>query len=317
MTPTAPSLADADDRPGYRHEAFLWDSPDEFLAVTVPFVREALDDGQRVMVALVDDQWEPLRQALGRRSARVRHVDIAEVGRNPARMIPVWRAFVAEDDRPLRGIGGSHWAGRRPEEVVEAQVHEALLNLALPARTELRLLCPYDAAALDPDTLDQVLRHHPELRQRGVSAPSTAWGGVDGARVLTDHPLERAPRDAERLTFAPGRLADVRRLATRHALRAGLAPDRADDLALAVSEVASNSIDHGGGGGVVRVWRDGAAFVLQVTDAGRLADPLAGRAVPAPLQERGRGLWMVNALCDLVQIRTTSTGTVVRLITWL
>jgi hypothetical protein len=42
-------------------------------------------------------------------------------------------------------------------------------------------------------------------------------------------------------------------------------------------------------------------------------DPLAGRERPAGLHDGGRGLWMVNHLCDLVQVRSSPAGTVVRL----
>ncbi|WP_425387325.1 ATP-binding protein [Embleya scabrispora] len=58
----------------------------------------------------------------------------------------------------------------------------------------------------------------------------------------------------------------------------------------------------------------GTSFVCEIHDAGHIVDPLAGRHRPAPDQDGGRGLWMANQLCDLVQIRSTkATGTTVRL----
>jgi anti-sigma regulatory factor (Ser/Thr protein kinase) len=59
------------------------------------------------------------------------------------------------------------------------------------------------------------------------------------------------------------------------------------------------------------VWRDGDALVCEVRDRGQLGDPLAGRR-PTPEQPDGRGLWLVNQLCDLVQLRSSASGTVVR-----
>jgi hypothetical protein len=44
-----------------------------------------------------------------------------------------------------------------------------------------------------------------------------------------------------------------------------------------------------------------------------LEDPLVGRERPAPEWITGRGLWMANQLCDLVQIRSLPDGNVVRL----
>ena len=49
------------------------------------------------------------------------------------------------------------------------------------------------------------------------------------------------------------------------------------------------------------------------TDAGRIADPLAGRQRPTSGQSGGHGLWLCNQICDLVQLRTFATGSVVRL----
>jgi anti-sigma regulatory factor (Ser/Thr protein kinase) len=39
--------------------------------------------------------------------------------------------------------------------------------------------------------------------------------------------------------------------------------------------------------------------------------------MPPLSDEGGRGLWLANQLCDLVQIRSGENGTVVRLLTWL
>jgi two-component sensor histidine kinase len=92
---------------------------------------------------------------------------------------------------------------------------------------------------------------------------------------------------------------------TGHAEAAGLDPARAADLVLAVDEVATNSLRHGGGRGAQRFWRDEGALVCEVRDA--------GRERPAIDRDGGRGLWMVNQLCDLVQLRSFPGGAVVRL----
>jgi anti-sigma regulatory factor (Ser/Thr protein kinase) len=100
---------------------------------------------------------------------------------------------------------------------------------------------------------------------------------------------------------------------TRYGAVAGLGEARTADLVLAVDEVATNSLRHGGGRGTLRIWREDGAVVCEVRDAGRIEDPMAGRERPAPDGDGGRGLWMVNQLCDLVQLRTLPTGAVVRL----
>ena len=102
-------------------------------------------------------------------------------------------------------------------------------------------------------------------------------------------------------------------MVTRRAQAAGFSTARTGDLVLAVNEVATNSIRHGGGGGVLRVWQSDRALICEVADAGRIADPLAGRQRPVSGQSGGHGLWLCNHICDLVQLRTFAAGGVVRL----
>ena len=61
---------------------------------------------------------------------------------------------------------------------------------------------------------------------------------------------------------------------------------------------------HGGGEGTLSSGATPDAVICEVRDRGRIEDPLAGRVEPAAGAEGGRGLWMANQLCDLVQIRS-------------
>ncbi|WP_149204632.1 sensor histidine kinase [Actinotalea subterranea] len=303
---------------GYRHQAVLWRDLDSYLGAAVPFVRDGLAAGSPVMVVVTDDQWVPLRHALGPDAADVEHADMAVLGRNPARIIPAWLDFVARHPGvPLRGISAPVWAGRRPAELVECQIHEAVLNLAVPSETPLRLLCPYDAQSLPAGVLAEARLSHPELLGEDPTRSSATYAGPDRCAALAAQPLTPPTGPVTRLPFAHGRLGGLRRLTAEHAAAAGVGRATADDLALALSELASNSIDHGGGSGVLSTWRDADALYFEVHDAGHIDDPLVGRRNPTPHQARGRGLWMVNRLCDLVQIRSDADGTVVRVVTWL
>jgi anti-sigma regulatory factor (Ser/Thr protein kinase) len=113
--------------------------------------------------------------------------------------------------------------------------------------------------------------------------------------------------------FGGGDLAEVRRQVLALCLGEGLGPDRADDFVLCADELAANSLLHGGGRGQLRVWRAGSAVVCEVSDSGTIDDPLAGRRAPSLDRVGGRGLWLANQLCDLVQLRSGAAGTVVRL----
>jgi anti-sigma regulatory factor (Ser/Thr protein kinase) len=53
--------------------------------------------------------------------------------------------------------------------------------------------------------------------------------------------------------------------------------------------------------------------VCEIRDDGRIGDPLIDRRRPHADQRGGRGLWIANQLCDLVQLRSLPTGGVARL----
>ena len=119
-------------------------------------------------------------------------VDMAEIGHNPARIIPAWRDFVDErgaGGQPVRGIGEPIWSGRRAAEVTECQVHEALLNLAVDPHTPLWLLCPYDVEALAPDVVTEAHRSHPVLVDVEDYRGSTLYGGSHHVETVFEAPL--------------------------------------------------------------------------------------------------------------------------------
>jgi anti-sigma regulatory factor (Ser/Thr protein kinase) len=306
---------------GYRHEAFLWKGEDEFLAGTLPFVLDGLRRAQPVMVAVIQQRIDLLRAALGRdAAARVQFVDMAEIGRNPARIIPAWRAFIEEHGaggRPVRGIGEPIWAGRRAAEVTECQMHEALLNLAVEPHVPLWLLCPYDVAALAPDVVTEAHRSHPVLVDVEDYRGSRLYGGSHHVDTVFGSDLPELAAPAWRRTFASADLGAVREDVVGHARQAGVPAERTADLALALHEVAANSVEHGHGEGRLRIWREDDALVCEIRDVGRIGDPLVGRTLPAWDDEGGRGLWLANQLCDLVQVRSGDAGTTVRVHTWL
>ena len=93
----------------------------------------------------------------------------------------------------------------------------------------------------------------------------------------------------------------------------GLPEARVADLILAAGEVAANSVRHCGGRGSLRVWFDSGSAVCEIRDAGYIDQPLAGREPPAPGHAGGYGLWLANQVCDLVQVRSSPTGTTIRL----
>jgi len=300
---------------GVRHEALLYSGAEEYVAGTVPFVLDGLATGEDVLVVVSQERAEQMRTALGGQAASVQFADMADVGHNPAQIIPAWQAFL--DDRtargrPVRGIGEPIWAARTPAELIECQRHEALLNVAFAGSPRWRLLCPYDVETLRSDVLTEAVRTHPYVITGGARREI----GVDVDEMAVqylDVPLPEPTRVIDETTFDRRGLRHVRTLVASTAERFGMDPARTADLVVAVNEVTTNSVMHAGGEGQVRLWRDGRSLVCEVRDRGRLDEPLAGRRRPPAGSLGGRGLWLANQLCDLVQIRCYDSGTVVRL----
>jgi serine/threonine-protein kinase RsbW len=124
-------------------------------------------------------------------------------------------------------------------------------------------------------------------------------------------PPVAATRPAELAYHEPEDLAPVRDFVRTEAMRFGLSRLRADLLAVAVSELATNTLQHTAGGGLVRIWGEPGQVRCDVVDQG--TPPGFGRAMPAPDQPRGRGLAIVERICDEVAIDTDQDGSTVRL----
>ena len=299
----------------FRHEALFYNGEDGFLRGTLPFVTEALDAGEPVLVAVREERADPLRRALEEAAGQVRFVDMRELGRNPGRVIPAWRAFLCEHagaGRPVRGIGEPVWPGRSEAELDECQRHESLLNVAFAYGPAWRLLCPYDLDELDPRQISAARVTHPALMHEGISRRSDTYLPLHRAPSAFTGALPEPPPDRDELAFTFRGLGAVRSLVSARAERAGLGSEAREDLVLAVNELVTNSVQYGGGGGTLRIWGERDELVCDVRDRGYIDDPLAGRIAPPLDQHGGRGLWLVNHLCDLVQIRSTPNGTIVR-----
>jgi anti-sigma regulatory factor (Ser/Thr protein kinase) len=139
---------------------------------------------------------------------------------------------------------------------------------------------------------------------------STAF---DGARDCFAGAFPASADVAAAFEFRRDDLAAVRRRVEEEAEQAGLPTCDVADFVLATSELAANSVVHGGGSGALRLWREPGRLLVEVEDRGSIEEPLVGRLRPRPTQVGGRGLWIANQLCDLVQIRSGTGGTRVRL----
>jgi len=290
------SLHDVPD--GFQHDACVYRDDDEFVHRTAPFLRDGVAAGEVVLAALPPARIAKLRSALGAVADGISFVDMTTIGRNPARLIPLWRGLVDQyAGRPLRGIGEPAYPGRTEAELVEASLHEALINVAFAGQRQLRILCPYDASMLTPAV---ARTHSPELAHAM-------------AEQVFRTRLPGVPADADSIGFGLAELTGVRQWFAARAKLRGLSGEQLDDLELALHEICTNSVRFGGGRGTVSLWSADGSLIVDVADHGRIDDLLVGRVLPPVDGLGGRGVWLANQLCDLVQIRSGDGFTQVRL----
>ena len=174
------------------------------------------------------------------------------------------------------------------------------------------MLCAYDLQ-LDAGTITGAERTHPVLIRDGREEASASYAADGLIPPEYDGPLSSPPSAADVLTYRHDQAA-VRRFAAGHARVAGLSPDRTGDLVIAVGELAGNTLIHTAGPGALSVWVADGEIICQIQDGGQISDPLAGTSRPdASDPSRGRGLWVVDQLCDLVEMRSGPGGTTIRL----
>jgi len=310
--PDCATTSQATGNEGLRHLAYLYDDDRDYLSYLSAFAGTGLRGGEPVFVAVPGRKAALLRERLGAESPLVRYSAMTETGRNPARLIPELRAFLDEHPgRRARYIGESIWPGRSDAELCEATRHEALMNLAF-ASAAVTIMCPYDVSGLAGSVVGGAQCTHPVIVRNGRTQSANRYGGRGVVPAECEGPLPAPPMDAEVLGYETS-LREIRRLVTSHGAGLGLDEDRLTNLVIAAGEITANTLRHTPAGGTFWIWHTSGEIICQVRDQGWISDPLAGRQRRSP-EEAGHGLWVVNQLCDLVEIRTSpAAGTVIRL----
>ncbi len=303
------------EEPGFVHSALFYHSQREYLDFVQGFVADGLAMGEAVLVAVPADELSVLRDALrsggDRLPPEVRMADITDVARNPGRFMAVQGSFADEHPgRRVRIVSQLAWPGRTDDEFVACVEHEALVNGALEGYPATGV-CLYDARRLGDAVLSDARATHPllwsggGLHRNGDYAP-------DEVLERCNRPLTAKPGAVTYVVRRSADLSPARSFAVRYAGWAGLSQDGIDDLQLIATELATNSLMYTDGACRLAFWRDDQHLVCEARDNGRLDDPLAGRLDPGSSGPASRGLFLVNAISDLVRIHTTATGTTIQ-----
>lgn len=298
------------------HVAAFYTDDREYLDMVEPYVRDGLDQGDVVSVTVPPDKLGMLRDALSDVLASVTLSDMADIGRNPARGFAVLgQLHEQHPGRRIRVVAEPIWPGGRSADHYPACVqNEALWNLAFG---DSPTLCPYDAGRLPETVLTDARMTHPLIWQGGAAVPSDGYAH-DEAFERYNKPLPVDPTAVTYTLRAMPHLSMARMFAADYAETIGMPADRIGDLQLIVSELATNSLKYTSGACRLALWQQegegqqNGNLVCHVSDTGRLDDPLAGRRLPSLHATSGRGLFLVNALADLVRIHTGENGTTVQ-----
>ena len=294
-----------------KHAMLLYRDPREHLAACAQYLKDGLAADAAIVIAATRQHLDGLSAELSLGGTDTLLCDLTSKGADPGRVLSLIRTFARQHaSRPVRCIQDVGWLARTKEYLVEAIRYEFLMSAALSG-LPADILCGYDAGQ-DGDSLTMAERAHPVVLDSTGSRANPTFADHTMADELGNQTLSSPPRDARALTFR-GDQVEVRRFAAAEAQGSGLPADRITDLLIAVSELAANTLVHTSSTGTLTIWTTDQEFVCQVSDSGQIVDPLAGTLCPDPSETcNRRGLWLVHQISDLVQVRTGSSGTTVR-----
>src|SRR4051794_30116148 len=295
----APSWQPTSDMACTAHRALIYDGADEFVSGVSTFVREGLARGERVLAAATPPKIAALREALGPQAASLEVQDAGRVYARHGRMFRHFLAYVARHGDPGHGgvriVAEQELSDREPADVRAYLRYEAAMNVALDD-AHVTVLCPYDASLPDA-VLADVHSTHPEVVVAGRPQPSQAFTDPR-AFIARDPSLRELPADAA--SWQVETVDDVsaaRRGAYAVAASAGVAEDDIDDLLIAVTEVVTNALRHGGPPRRFSAHAVEGTIVCRMHDGGHgPADPLAGYLPPDLATFSGRGMWLARQL---------------------
>jgi anti-sigma regulatory factor (Ser/Thr protein kinase) len=287
------------------HSALIYGSDEALLDVALPFVEEGLKSGEPTLVAVRAQNIENLRAELGGEPGGVTLLSTEEWYETSARTRDKFVRWAADrvGSGPVRLIGEAPWTVGNDAQIRDWARHESVINTAFEGMP-VSFLCPYDSRELPMKIIEYANRTHPEITGAAGSIASELYEEPHEFCRRLDSGVERPEGEpATELEFNLADLRRVRRLVTSMAIASGLSGSRADELALAANEIASNAVIHGRPPATLRIWQQDRELICQVSDTGEgIEDELAGQLAPPAERIGGRGLWLTRVLCDAVEI---------------
>jgi anti-sigma regulatory factor (Ser/Thr protein kinase) len=290
----------------FSHSALIYGSDDAFLDVALPFVEHGLAGSEPTLVAVSAQNVENLRAMIGGEPEGVTLLSVEEWFETSASTREKFARWIGEKAgrQRVRVIGEPPWAVGNEAQIRDWARYESVLNVAF-ADIPASFVCIYDARELPQEILEHALCTHPLIASAAGPVHSGAYEDPHEFCSRLDSDVEQPEGEpSTMLDFDLSDLRKIRRLVTSEAVASGLPGSRADELALAVNELASNAVIHGHLPAALRIWQGDGELICEVSDAGDgIDDALAGQLAPPAEKIGGRGLWLTRMLCDAVEIR--------------
>jgi anti-sigma regulatory factor (Ser/Thr protein kinase) len=301
---------------GLRHNAFVYDSDDDFVGRMATFLETGLAEGASALAITTRSNCALLRDALGPRSEQVGFLDRDAWYVRPATTIAAYDRTLRDLERggaPSTRVVAEIQFGPTPVEWGEWTAYEAISNRAL-AEHPAWIMCPYDARLLPEQVIEGAWRTHPEVLAAGRQSCHLF---EDPAHVVRDLTPEHEPLADLRSVAAAADPVVFREQLAAELAAANVPATKALNMLLAANEIVTNAFQHADGPELLRVGLIEGRFVCEITDHGPgFDDPMAGYLPPKPDEHRrGTGLWTARQLTSRLELISSADGLTARL--WL
>ncbi|MPY85270.1 MAG: hypothetical protein GEV00_18565 [Actinophytocola sp.] len=303
-------------REAFEHIAAIYDSERELCQRVARFLDHGQRHQERIFVLVPPATERELRRVLPVELARVQFglpdVSYAHLGRF---YDGLRRFFDRQRDEATVVIGEFGYDGVA-ERVSQYLRYEAMCNTVF-ASFRVPMLCLCDRRRFPAEALARFRMVHARTLERDGAIVNPDYLGA--STYLEQHDeviLQPATGDAD----FDLHLADLDSLGhLRHTVRAwrnlaGLEEDYADDVVIAVSEIATNGFQHAHPPIRVRGWGADTAVIVQVDDRGTIpVPPQVGYVRPHFSATGGRGMWLARHAADVLTAHRSPTGNCVRM----